>query len=141
MGNQGDNVGNAEDVAVERDRQIAYLEAEVARLRVSRETGVPVGLLANGQTAEEIDRIASDALCWRGELAPSRPATAAVPASTVTSGGRIEMPHQVATQDELRRLSPAERMRAYREGRLIQLGAGPPQPRQIGLSGAPTTRT
>jgi hypothetical protein len=50
------------------------------------------------------------------------------------------MPHQVTTQDELRRLSPAERMRAYREGRLIHLGAGPPQPRRIGLSGAPTTQ-
>ncbi len=131
-----ENNDDLADLTAERDR----LQAEVARLRVARDTGVPPELLGNGKTTEEIERIATDALGWRAESTPSRPATAAVPASTVTSAGRIEMPHQVTTQDELRRLAPAERMRAYREGRLIHLGAGPPRPRRIGLSGAPTTQ-
>jgi len=48
-------------------------------------------------------------------------------------------PGHLTTQDELRRLSQAERMRAWREGRLMHLGR-PPQPRRIGLTGAPTTQ-
>ncbi len=133
---------NAPDILAEKDRQIAQLEAEVVRSQVSRETGVPIGLLANGQTAEEIERIATDALAWRAEAAPplSRPATAALPASLITSADRVEMPHQVTTHDELKRLNPAQRMQAYREGRLMHLGANAPQPRRIGLSGAPTTQ-
>jgi hypothetical protein len=35
-----------------KDSEIANLQAEIARSRVSRETGMPVGLLATGRTAE-----------------------------------------------------------------------------------------
>lgn len=124
----------------ERDQRITELTREIAVSRVSRETGVLPELLVNGQTVEEIERIAADALAWKLEGQPVKPPTAAVSASVVTSADRIAMPHQITTTDELRRMSPAERMRAYREGRLTHLGANPPQPRRIGLSGAPTNR-
>ncbi len=110
------------------------------REAVAEVTGVPVGMLT-GETPQEVWQSARTAADWKqatGPQPPSRPPTAAVPASLVTSADRVEMPHQVTTQDELRRLSPAQRMQAYREGRLIHLGANPPQPRRIGLSGAPT---
>jgi hypothetical protein len=119
---------SAETLA-DKERQIAELEAEIARSQVSRETGVPIGLLANGQTAEEIERIATDALCWRAESPPSRPPTAAVPASTVTSADRIAMATgQVTSRDQLAQMSPAQRMQAWREGRLQQIGVSQPPP-------------
>ena len=55
------------------------------------------------------------------------------PAAFTASGGRSNRPQGVSF-----RLSPAQRMQALREGRLIHLGANPAQPRRIGLSGAPT---
>ncbi len=103
-------------------------------------TGVPLWMLT-GESPNDIWQSARTAVEWKeatGPQLPSRPPTAALPASVVTSADRVEMPHQVTTQDELRRLSPAQRMQAYREGRLMHLGANPPQPRRIGLSGAPT---
>jgi hypothetical protein len=131
------NDGDAETLA-DQEQRIEALERQIAIERTSRITGVPPDLLGNGTTAEEIERIAADLLGWRAAAAASRPQTAAVSASVVTSGDRIEMPHQLTTHDELRRLSPAERMRALREGRLIHLGANPPPPRRIGISGSPT---
>jgi hypothetical protein len=124
----------------DRDEQIAALERQIAIDRTSREYGLPPELLGSGQTAEDIERIAADLLAWKAATTPqppSRPTTSAVLASRVTSADRIEMPGQVQTLDELRRLSPGERMRAYREGRLAHLGANPPGPRRIGVSGSP----
>lgn len=46
---------------------------------------------------------------------------AAPPASTVTSDGKISGPQQITSHDELKKLSPTERMAAYRDGRLKQL--------------------
>ena len=132
------------DALADRDSHIAELQRQIAIDRTSRETGVPPDLLGTGRTAEEIERIAADALAWKAAAAPpepSRPLTAAVPASVVTSADRIELPGQVTTRDQLSRMSPAERMRAWREGRLVNLGANPPGPRRIGLSGAPTDQT
>lgn len=118
-----------DDVLAAADRRIAELEREIAISRVRRETGFSPELLGNGRTAEEIEQIATDALGWRAAAAPppTSPPTSALPASIVTSADRIEMPHRITTHDELRRFPPAERMRAYREGRLMHLGAYPPQ--------------
>ena len=120
------------------------------RAAVADLTGVPVGMLA-GETPQEVWQAARTAVEWKqatGPQPPSRPATAAVAASTVAYGssgspldGRIIGPQQITTRDQLSRLSPAERMAAYREGRLSSLGAYPPGPRRIGLSGPPMTRT
>jgi hypothetical protein len=50
------------------------------------------------------------------------------------------MPNQIATRDELLRLTAEEQMQGYGEDRLMHLDASPPRPRRIGLSGAPTTQ-
>jgi hypothetical protein len=66
---------NNDELISERDK----LRGEVARLQVSKETGVPPGLLARGSTEDECRAIAEEALAWRG-TAPAAPpqATAAV---------------------------------------------------------------
>jgi hypothetical protein len=118
-----------EDLAAEKDRRIGQLEAENLRLRLSGETGVPASLLGDASTEADIRAAANAALAWKAATAappPSRPQTAALPASVVTSADRVEMPRQVQTLGELRRLPPAERMPAYREGRLMHLGANRP---------------
>ena len=123
-----------------RDEQIAALERQIAIDRTSREYGLPPELLGSGQTAEDIERIAADLLAWKAAATPqppSRPTTSAVPASVVTASDRIEMPRQIQTLDELRRMTPAARMQAYRAGLLSSLGANPPGPRRIGVSGSP----
>ncbi len=99
---------------------------------VAEATGVLPAMIG-GSTPAEVWRSASDAVEWRrstGPEPPAKPPTAAVSASTVrytSSGspldGRIVGPQQITTRDQLSRLSPAERMRAYRQGRLSQLGA------------------
>ena len=129
-----------EDLAAEKDRRIGQLEAENLRLRLSAETGVPAALLSDASTEADIRTSANAALAWKAATAappPSRPITSAVPASVVTSADRIAMPHQVTTHDELRRLTPEQRMQAYRDGRLMHRGANPPGPRRIGISGSP----
>ncbi len=116
---------------------MAQLEGELLRERIGHETGVLPSMLT-GTTEAAIRAAADVALAWRAEgQQPPRPATAAVSASTVSAADRIELPGQVTTRDQLSRMSPAERMRAYREGRLIHLGAGPPQPRSIEIERSP----
>jgi hypothetical protein len=112
------------------------------RQAVAEMTNVPAALLANGDTTEQIWDLARSATEWKAAAQPPRPATAAVSASVVTSADTFQSGSapQIQTHSELQRLSPAERMRAYREGRLSALGANPGQPRRIGLSGAPTNR-
>lgn len=113
-----------------KDAQIAALNRQIAIEGTVHETGVPAELLANATDADDMARIAAEALAWRAAAAPSRPPTAAVPVSTVTSADRIAMAAgQVTTRDQLAQVSPAERMRAWREGRLTQIGVGQPPPR------------
>jgi predicted component of type VI protein secretion system len=130
----------ADDDLSDRDQRIAALEHDIHLNRASRLSGVPVQFLT-GTSEAEVLASTQAAIEWKAAAAqsiPPGPKTSAVLASTVTSADRIEMPSQVSTRDQLSRMSPAERMRAYREGRLVNLGAYPPQPRRIGISGAPT---
>jgi hypothetical protein len=121
-----------EDLAAEKDRRIGQLEAENLRLRLSAEIGVPASLLGDASTEAGIRAAADAALAWKAATAalpPSRPQTSALPASTVTSGDRIAMAAgQVTSRDQLARLSPAERLRAWREDRLTTLGVAQPPP-------------
>ncbi len=113
-----------------RNAEIAALEREIAMHRVSRLSGVPPEFIS-GATEEELLNSAQDALEWKTEgeaaISPSRPPTAAVPASIVTSATRIEGPKQI-TLGEFSRLSPQERMQAVRAGLLMNEGVAPPQP-------------
>jgi hypothetical protein len=121
-----------EDLAAEKDRRIGQLEAESLGLRLSAEICVPVSLLGDASTEADMRTAANAALAWKAAAAappPSRPVTSALPASLVISADRIAMAGgQVTSRDQLARLSPAERLRAWREGRLVALGVEPPQP-------------
>jgi hypothetical protein len=109
-----------DDLTEERNR----LLGEVARLRVSRDTGVPPGLLARGSTEDECRAIADQALAWRTATASPapRPPTSAVPVSRV---GQI-------SKETLGCLSPADQMAFWRQGRLEGIGAPAPPPRRNG---------
>jgi hypothetical protein len=103
---------------------------EAARERVARETGVLPQLLGGG-TEEDMRAAAQVALEWRGPQAqtPPPPQTAAVPASTVTSGDKMgHGPNTVPqlTREQFVALPPNERMRAVREGQCTDLGIGKP---------------
>ncbi len=47
------------------------MERQIAIDRTNCLTGVPPGLLGTGQIADEIERIAADALAWRAEASDS----------------------------------------------------------------------
>jgi hypothetical protein len=133
------------DPLADRDRRIVELQAEIARSRVSHEFGVPIGLLGNAATEAEARAAAVEALAWRGEQAwPSRPTSAALPASTVSYGssgspldGRIIGPPPIRTRGELSRMSAANTMAAWRAGMLEEIGGGPAKPQR---NGAPVDR-
>lgn len=114
MTTQSDN----NELAAERDR----LQAEVMRLRVERETGVPASMLSHAMTEEQARAQAAEALAWRAEgTASAAPPTAAA-AYSVGQYSRNMLPY----------LGPAGVMEAWRAGRLEQAGAAPPPPRNNG---------
>ncbi len=104
------------ELAAERDR----LQAEVMRLRVERETGVPASMLSHAMTEEQARAQAAEALAWKAE-GRSAPPTAAA-AYSVGQYSRNQLPY----------LGPAGVMEAWRAGRLEQAGAAPPPPRNNG---------
>jgi hypothetical protein len=55
------------------------------------------------------------------ELALKGRAPAAAPASEVTSNGKVDGPRQITSRDELKNMSPKERLDAYKDGRLDEL--------------------
>jgi hypothetical protein len=105
-----------DDLAAERDR----LLGEVARLRVSKESGVPPGMLANASTEDECRALAEQALAWRGDT-PAAP-TAAVPAYTVGQYAQRNLSHMTASQI----------VAADVQGRLEALGGQPSPDRRNG---------
>ena len=131
-----------EDLAAEKDRRIAQLSAEIARSKVSRESGLPVQLLGDSATNDEARAAAAAALAWRDEAPPppSRPVTSAVPASTVTSPDNFTagVPPQVQMHWQLKDMSSQQIMDAYRSGRLQHMtGGDPARPIRIGVNGSP----
>jgi hypothetical protein len=110
-------MGENDDLIAERDR----LRAEVARLQVSRDTGVPVDILAEAANAEQAQALADKALAWKAETAPApAPPTATVPAYN----GVSQIP-----RDTLQHLTAEQVNQAYHAGRLAALGAPAPPPR------------
>lgn len=105
-------------------------ETALARERIARETGVIPELLT-GTTEEEMRATAAQALAWKGPVQPVTPATAAVPATEVTSNDKLgHAPNQVQqlTKEQFVALSPAERMAAVRAGQCTNIGIGAPKP-------------
>jgi hypothetical protein len=107
----GLSIGNNRDLAAERDR----LNAEVLRLQVSRDTGVPAELLTPAATEDSARALAERLLAWKGEAAP--PPTPSEPFYPVTQYRREDLAYRAS--DEI--------AQAYREGRLAQIGALAPQ--------------
>jgi hypothetical protein len=102
-----------DDLHAERER----LQAEIARLQVARDTGVPVGVLRDASTMEDAQALAQQALAWRGDPAPAPPPTAA-----------RYLPNQI-NRETLPYLSPQEISEAHRRGQLEGIGAPAPPPR------------
>lgn len=104
----------------------AKLEAaEAARTRsdVARELGVAPEFVV-GATEDDMRVSAQrylDAVNAAIENALKAKAPAAPPASTVTSNGKITGPDQITSREELAKLSPTDRAKAYEEGRLDSL--------------------
>ena len=106
------------DLLAERQR----LEAEVARLIVSRDSGVPVDMLSQATTESEARAIAEAAIAWKAATQPAPTQTAAVPAYSVGQISRSTLPY----------LSPEQQMAAWRQGRLAEIGAPAPDERRNG---------
>jgi hypothetical protein len=123
-------------IAIQQANDRAKLaEENLARERVARTTGVEPEFLGGG-TEEEMRATAARLLEWRGPQqgsppAPPPPQTAAVPASTVTSGavpiGTSPNGVQQLTKEQFVALPQAERMAAVRAGQCTNLGVGKPQ--------------
>jgi hypothetical protein len=107
-----------DDLRAERER----LQAEIARLQVARDTGVPVGILRDATTVEDAQALADAALAWRGDQAPAAPPTATVPAY---------LPNQIS-RETLPYMTPQEVSAAHRRGQLQGIGAAPPAARKTG---------
>ena len=108
------------------DLQAKFESERTARLRsdVARETGVDPEDI-HGSTEDEMRASAER---WKQrfdqrleEAMKAKSIPAAPPASTVTSNGKIAGPEQITSREELSKLSPSERMKAYQEGRLNSL--------------------
>jgi hypothetical protein len=100
-------------------------EAErTARLReqISHQTNVPLDQI-HGNTPEEMQQSAQSALQWVQGLLQQANVPAAAPASVVNSpaGPNDGGPQQITSREQLAQMSNADRMKAFREGRLDQL--------------------
>ena len=104
------------DLQQERHR----LAAECARLRVERETGVPVEMLANATNENEARALAQEALAWRGS-APAGPQPVAPQ----------YLPNQIS-RETLPYMTAEEVSAAYRRGQLQGIGAPAPAARRTG---------
>ena len=113
-----DETSENEGLIAERDK----LLGEVARLRVSKQTGVPVSMLGNAATEEAARALADQAQAWAAETTPAPPTTSARPAYSTGQISRQTLGH----------LSPADQMAVYRQGRLEGIGAPQPPPRRNG---------
>jgi hypothetical protein len=108
------------DLRQERDR----LAAEVARLQVARDTGVPVGALGDVSTVEDARARADALLAWKAQT--GSPAPAAPPAAAPAY-----LPNQIS-REMLPHMTPQEVSAAHRRGRLQGIGAAPPAARKTG---------
>lgn len=106
-----------------KDLEITTLKETATRERVARDTGVPPTFLV-GKSEEEMRSAAEEFKKYATPGAP-QPQSSAVPASSVTSTANIEGPKQIKTRDELAHMKGPDIMKAYREGRLSELGAVP----------------
>lgn len=97
---------------------------ERTRVEVARDKGVDPKYVS-GKTVEEMKAAADGYLKDMQALIDAALKNATAPAtestSTVKGGDRVEGPKQITSEAELKELSPAEQMAAYKDGRLDKL--------------------
>lgn len=102
----------AQEAAAKAEARAAAMEAEALRAKVAAATGVDADLLA-GSSEEELRASAERLLAWRGAQVPKgAPATDAG-----VRGDEIRAARQL-TRDDLKKMSPAEIIKARQDGQL-----------------------
>lgn len=104
------------------DERAARVRAEVAST-----TGVPADMLA-GSTREELEAAAQRQLSWAQGLAKQAGVPLAANAGQVNSTQathEVQGPRQIQSRDELKGMTSAQIMDAFRKGQLQHLGASP----------------
>ena len=99
------------DLAAERDK----LQAECARLRAERVTGVPAELLGNAFDEESAMALAEQCLAWRAADLATPPTSAVSPHNGAVHVGQVP-------RSQLPLMSPDQIIQAYSEGRLKDIG-------------------
>ena len=100
------------DKAAQAEARVKALEVQAARAQVAAAKGVDMDLLS-GSTLEELEASADRLLAWRGAQVPKG-------APTTDAGVRGEEIRAVGqlTRDDLKKMSPAEIVKARKDGRL-----------------------
>ena len=102
----------AQEAAAKAEARAAAMEAEAMRAKVAAATGVDADLLS-GSSEEELRASAERLLAWRGAQVPKgAPATDAG-----VRGDEIRAARQL-TRDDLKKMSPAEIIKARQDGQL-----------------------
>lgn len=103
------------DAAQKAESRAAALEAQVLRAKVAAAKGVDADLLA-GSTQEELEESADKLLAWRGDKTPKAP-----PSSDAGDRGTQIKAASQLTREDLQSMSPAEIVKARKDGRLNNL--------------------
>lgn len=107
----------------ELNAKLEAAERERARAEVARTKQVNPKFI-QGKTVDEMVASADDYLAdvqQRIDEALKAKNPTPPPASTVTANGKIAGPEQITSREELAKLSPEERAKAYEDGRLDSL--------------------
>lgn len=102
----------AQEAAAKAEARAAAMEAEAMRAKVAAATGVDADLLS-GSSEEELRASAERLLAWRGVQVPK----GAPAADAGVRGDEIRAARQL-TRDDLKKMSPAEIIKARQDGQL-----------------------
>ena len=102
----------AQEAAAKAEARAAALESKVLRAQVAAAKGVDADLLS-GSTLEELEASADRLLAWRGAQVPK----GAPAADAGVRGDEIRAARQL-TRDDLKKMSPAEIIKARQDGQL-----------------------
>ena len=103
------------DAAQKAESRAAALEAQVLCAKVAAPKGVDAELMA-GSPQEEQEESADKLLAWRGDKTPKAP-----PSSDAGDRGTQIKGASQLTREDLRSMSPAEIVKANKDGRLNEL--------------------
>lgn len=102
----------AQEAAAKAEARAAAMEAEAMRAKVAAATGVDADLLS-GSSEEELRASAERLLAWRGAQVPK----GAPAADAGVRGDEIRAARQL-TREDLKKMSPAEIIKARQDGQL-----------------------